>query len=268
MSTSNASVMARNNVRLVGSGSRTLVLAHGFGTEQSVWKSQVEDLSRDFRVLLFDHVGAGATTLDAYSPRRYATLRSYASDLLEVLDAAGVDRCSYVGHSMSGMVGVLAAREAPQRFEKMILLGASPRYLDDPAYRGGFGRADLDQLYGAMSSNFHAWASGFAPMVMGNTDRPELAATFARSLSAMRPDVALAVARVIFESDHRPDLKDMDVKTLVVQSRDDVAVPVQVGEYLARSLPNARMALIDATGHLPHVSAPGLVTRVVRDELS
>lgn len=255
---------SRNNAHIVGSGATTIVLAHGFGTDQTAWRDQVSDLADHFRIVLFDHVGAGGSDLSEYSPHRYQNLRSFSADLIEMLDELRVSDAVYVGHSMSGMVGILAALDEPHFFRKFVLLGASPRYLNDGQYIGGFGRGDVDGLYEAMRTNYHAWASGFAPIAMQNADRPDLAHQFAAMLEAIRPDIALVLARVIFESDHREDITKLKLPTLVLQTRDDVAVPVQVGEYLAHHIPNAKFQMLDATGHLPHWSAPGQVTKAIR----
>ncbi|MDI3282430.1 alpha/beta hydrolase [Polyangium sp. 15x6] len=253
----------QNKARVLGAGETTIVLAHGFGTDQTAWRHQAPTLAERHRVLLFDHMGAGRSDLSAYSPRRYQSLRSYAIDLLLLLEELALEDVVYVGHSMSGMIGLLAAVEEPSRFRKLVLLGASPRYLDDVGYEGGFKRADLDGLYRAMQTNFHAWASGFAPIVTGNPDRPDLARDFAASLGALRPDIALTVARVIFESDHRGDLPKLAHPTLVLQSQADVAVPISVGTYLASHIPRAELQVLDATGHMPHWSAPEQVTRAI-----
>lgn len=253
----------RNNARLVGAGDTTIVLAHGFGTDQTAWRNQEPALAAGHHVLLFDHVGAGRSELSAYSPRRYGSVRSYALDLLHLLDELALEDVIYVGHSMSGMIGVLAAIEEPRRFRKLILLGASPRYLDDEGYVGGFKREDLDGLYEAMQSNYHAWASGFAPVAMANPDKPDLARDFAATLQALRPDIALHVARTLFESDHREDIPALEIPTLVLQSQADIAVPVEVGAYLARHIPHAELRVLDATGHLPHWSAPERVTNEI-----
>lgn len=257
------SILARNNVQIRGDGVRTIVLAHGFGCDSTMWDAQLPALCAQFRVIVLDHVGAGDSDVTAYSPHRYQTLRSYAMDLIEVLQALDVTGSTYVGHSMSGMIGILAQIETPQLFQKMIFIGASPRYLNDPYYIGGFERTDVDALYEAMRSNFYAWASGFAPIAMQNADRPALTEQFAKTLTAMRPDVALGIARVIFESDHRQDLAKIGVPTLVLQGRNDVAVPMQVGEFIARNIPGAKLEMLDATGHFPPISAPSEVTRAI-----
>ena len=260
-------VLTRNNVRIVGDGPGVVVLAHGYGSDQEAWGAQVEALSSipGHRIVLFDHVGCGGSDLSAYSSRRYGSLHPWAEDLLEILGEIGAWWTVYVGHSMSGMVGLLAAQMEPKRFSRMAWLGASPRYLNDDGYVGGFRQADVDGLYAAMEGDYHAWATGFGPVAMGNPERPELGAYFARSLASMRPDISLGMARVIFQSDYRPLLPLHRVQTLVVQSKDDVAVPSCVGEYLATNLPSATLAQVDAHGHLPHVSAPEAVDSLLKE---
>lgn len=257
------SILERNNVKVLGNGDRTLVFAHGFGSAQSAWRHQVAAFAPNFRIVLFDHVGAGESDFTAYSPRRYSSLYSYAEDLLDLCAELKLAECILVGHSVSGMVSLLAALVEPQLFSQLIFVGASPRYLNDDGYVGGFEQSDLDALYAAMSSNYYAWASGFAPLVMGNPDKPELAQEFAKTLAAIRPDIAQAVARVIFESDHRQELPRLQVPTLILQSSNDIAVPLEVGKYIADKMSQSQLINIDAQGHLPHLSAPDVVTKAI-----
>jgi sigma-B regulation protein RsbQ len=260
-------VLDRHHTHIIGQGNQTLVFAHGFGSDQSAWRHQVEAFSPFYRLVLFDHVGAGQSDMSAYSPRRYRTLYSYAEDVLELLAELRCTDVIFVGHSVSSMVGLLAALLDPSRFRQLIFVSGSPRYLNDPAtnYIGGFEQSDLDALYASMSANYYAWAGGFAPLAMANPERPELAIEFARTLSAIRPDVAQAVARVIFQSDHRAELPKLKVPTTILQSNNDIAVPPQVGEYMAAKIPQAELININAEGHLPHLSAPALVTRTLAE---
>jgi sigma-B regulation protein RsbQ len=258
-----SSILQRNNVNQLGSGQQTIIFAHGFGSDQTAWTQQIQAFASNYRIVLFDHVGAGQSDFSAYSPRRYSGLYSYAEDLLDICAALKLNQCILVGHSVSGMVSLLAALVEPERFSQLIFIGASPRYLNDDDYFGGFEQADLDSLYAAMSSNYHAWVSGFAPLAMGNPERPELSLEFARTLMVIRPDIAQAVARVIFQSDHRADLPKLRVPTTILQSDNDVAVPPQVGQYLAEHIPRSRFLPITAQGHLPHISAPDTVNTAI-----
>lgn len=257
------SILRRNNVNVLGNGSQTLIFAHGFGTDQTAWRHQIPAFVDRYRIVLFDHVGAGKSDFAAYSPRRYSSLYSYAEDLLDICAELKLQQCILVGHSVSGMVSLLAALAEPQYFRKLIFVGASPRYLNDVDYVGGFEQADLDALYAAMATNYYAWASGFAPLVMGNPDKPELAIEYANTLSAIRPDIAQAVARVIFQSDHRAELPRLKTPVDILQSNNDIAVPLEVGKYMAAKIPNSRLINIPATGHLPHLSAPEAVTHAI-----
>ncbi len=258
-----SSIIERNHVNVLGEGSQTIIFAHGFGSDQTAWRHQVAAFSPNFRIVLFDHVGAGKSDFSAYSPRRYSSIYSYAEDLLDLCNELKLTKSIVVGHSVSGMVSLLAALVEPDCFSKLIFIGASPRYLNDVGYYGGFEQSDLDALYEAMATNYYAWASGFAPLVMGNPDKPELATEYANTLSAIRPDIAQAVSKVIFQSDHRAELPRLKVPTIILQSSDDIAVPLQVGEYMNDKIPNSQLIPIPAKGHLPHISAPDVVTNTL-----
>ncbi len=260
-------VLTRNHVRVVGNGNPVLVFGHGFGSDQTAWRFQKEALCSKHRLVLFDHVGAGRSDLSAYSPRRYRSLHSYTQDLLEILDELSIENCVYIGHSMAGMIGLLAALAEPSRFSRLILIGASPRYLNDVNYHGGFEPTDITALLAAMTMNYQAWASGFAGLAMGNKERPELAAEFAATLSAVRPDIAISVSRLIYHSDHRADLPRVKKPTLIIQSKSDIAVPLEVGEYMAMHIPHAELSVMDTQGHFPHISAPQAVLEAIHSFL-
>lgn len=260
-------VIQRNNITVYGNegATQTIVFGHGFGTDQTSFRQLVQFFGKDYRVILYDNVGGGKADAEAYSPARYNTLNGYVTDLCDICEYLGLKDVIFVGHSVSGMVGVLASIRNPEYFSKLILLGASARYLNDDTagYTGGFTQADLDGLYQAMSSNYYAWASGFSALVMNNPDRPQLAETFANTLSAIRPDIALAVARVIFESDHRADLAKVTRPVLIVQSSEDVAVPDAAAKYLQANIPGSQLIHINSKGHYPHMSAPGEVLNAI-----
>ena len=200
-------------------------------------------------------MGAGKSDPDMFSPNKYDTLSSYADDLIDICNAIDVHDAVMVGHSVSGMISVLASIKAPDFFSKLILVGASPRYLNDVDYVGGFDQESLNGLYQAMSNNYFAWVSGFASAVMENADRPYLAESFANSLSAIRPDIAQSVARVIFQSDCRNALPGYNKPTLLLQTKHDLAVPMDVAQYLNKHIKNSALHVVDAEGHFPHISA-------------
>lgn len=264
----NSSILRRHNVNILGKGPQTLIFAQGFGTDQTAWRHQVATFAPNYRIVLFDHVGAGNSDFGAYSPHRYSSIHSYAEDLLELCWELKLTHCNFIGHSVSGMIGLLAALAEPKLFNKLVFIGASPRYLNDTGYLGGFEPSDLDKLYAAMSSNYYAWASGFAPLMMSYPEQPELAAQFAKTLTAIRPDIAQAVIKVIFESDYRSQLPQLKVPTLLIQAKHDPAVPVEVGQYMAQKIPKSQLIEIDVRGHFPHISAPGKITRAIASYLS
>ncbi len=257
----------RHNARLLGKGEDVVVFSHGFGTDQRSWRAVVQHLEEGFRCLLFDLPGAGPLLPEGFDPDNYRSLAPFADDLLNLLDEVGVSRCRYVGHSVSGMIGVLAALEAPEKFEKLILLNASPRYLNDDGYGGGFDRADIENLLEAMAANYQGWVAGFAPLAIAD-DTPHAVMDFSSGLLEMRPDVAVRIARTIFQSDLRNLLPMLAVPTLLVHSRGDIAVPETVADYLRSQIAGSELVWIKNVGHLPHLSAPDEVAQLLQKHLA
>ena len=226
-------VLARNNVRVSGQpDGRPMVFAHGFGCDQNMWRFVAPEFEADHRVVLFDHVGAGGSDLRAYDAERYGTLGGYAEDVVQIAAALDLTDAIFVGHSVSSMIGVLAAARAPERFGRLVLVGPSPRYIDDEGYRGGFSRADIEELLDSMDANFLGWSTAMAPAIMGNGDRPELGEELTESFCRTDPEIAARFARVTFLSDNRADLATVTAPTLVLQCSDDVIAPDAVGRYV------------------------------------
>jgi sigma-B regulation protein RsbQ len=209
-----------------------------------------------YRIVLFDHVGAGGSDLSAYDPDRYSSLHGYADDVVELCRELDLTDAVFVGHSVAGMIGVLAVTGAPEHFSSLVLVGPSPRYVDDGDYTGGFSGADIDDLLESLDSNYLGWSSAMAPVIMGNAGRPELGEELTNSFCRTDPAIAREFARVTFLSDNRPDLAKVTVPTLVLQCRDDVIAPRAVGEYVHRQIPGSTLVLMEATGHCPNLSAP------------
>ena len=249
--------LQRNNVAVSGvPDGPALVFAHGFGCDQNMWRFVAPAFEATHRVVLFDHVGAGRSALAAFDRDRYATLGGYADDVVEVLQALDVTDATFVGHSVSSMIGVLAAARAPGVIGRLVLIGPSPRYIDDDGYTGGFTQADIDGLLDSLDSNYLGWSGAMAPVIMGNADRPALGAELTNSFCRTDPEIARHFARVTFTSDNRGDLATVSVPTLVLQCSDDAIAPVAVGQYVRDSIPGASYVLLDATGHCPNLSAP------------
>ena len=258
-------VLARHNVHVSGRpDGRPMVFAHGFGCDQHMWRYVAPAFEADHRVVVFDHVGAGDSDLAAYDERRHGGLDGYAEDVVELCRALEVRDAVFVGHSVSAMIGVLVAARAPECIGALVLVGPSPRYLDDEGYTGGFARADIDELLGSLNSNFLGWSSTLAPVIMANPDRPELGAELTQSFCRADPDIAARFARVTFLSDNRADLPSVAVPTLVLQCSDDVIAPTAVGEYVHRAIPGSAFVQLSATGHCPNLSAPEETVAAIR----
>jgi sigma-B regulation protein RsbQ len=262
------SVIERNCVRVSGvRGGRPMLFAHGYGCDQAMWRFVAPDFEVDHSVVLFDHVGSGASDLSAYDDEKYASLCGYAADVVEICRALDLSDVVFVGHSVSSMIGVLAHKQAPELFGALVMVGPSPRYVDDGGYVGGFSRNDIAGLLDALDANHLGWSKQMAPVIMGNPDRPELSEELTNSFCRTDPDIARQFARVTFLSDNRADLGDVAVPTLVLQCSDDVIAPEPVGRYVHEHIPGSVFTQLTATGHVPQLSAPEETTAAIRSFL-
>ena len=261
-----ANVLVRNNVTVAGNPEgRTLVFAHGFGCDQQMWRMVTPAFEEDHRIVLFDYVGAGQSDIGAYDDERYGSLDGYALDVIEVLDALQVTETVFVGHSVSAMVGVRIALQRPDLIDALVLVGPSPRYIDDDdGYVGGFTSDDIEGLLQSLDSNYLGWSSTMAPVIMGNTERPELGAELTASFCRTDPEIQKKFARVTFLSDHRDDLPQVRVPTLVLQCSDDVIAPDAVGRYVHERIPASTFHKLRAVGHCPNLSAPEETIEAIR----
>jgi sigma-B regulation protein RsbQ len=260
-------ILVRNNVLVSGRGSQPMLFAHGFGCDQHMWRFVAPAFEDDYRVVLFDYVGAGASDLSAYDPARYASLGGYAQDVLDVIHALDLRDVIFVGHSVSSMIGILAANREPDRFERLVLIGPSPRYINDEGYVGGFERADIDGLFEMMDKNFLGWANFLAPAIMKNPDRPELGEELTASFCSTDPIMARNFAEATFYADNRGDLAAATVPSLILQCSEDMVAPLVVGQYLSEQLPGSTMRVMKATGHCPHMSHPDETIALIKEYL-
>jgi sigma-B regulation protein RsbQ len=241
-----------------------MLFAHGFGCDQSMWRHVAPHFEDTHRVVLFDHVGSGGSDASSYSPERYASLRDYARDVLALCRELDLQDVVFVGHSVSAMIGVLAANAEPDRFGAVVLVGPSPRYIDDDSYVGGFTREDIEGLLETMDTDYLGWSSQMAPMIMGNGERPQLGEELTASFCRTDPDIARDFARLTFLSDNRADLDELQVRSLILQCTDDIIAPRPVGEYVHEHLPGSEFVLLEATGHCPNLSAPEATIAAIR----
>ena len=259
------SLSVRHNTRVQGVGERAMVFAHGFGCDQNMWRYVAPAFEDRFQTVLFDHIGAGGSDLSAYDPAKYASLDGYADDVVELCRELGVRGGVYVGHSVSAMIGVLAAKKAPEMFDRLVLVGPSPRYIDDGEdYVGGFSEAQIHDLLEFLDSNYMGWSQAMAPVIMGNAERPELGQELTNSFCRTDPEIAKGFARATFLSDNRGDLVGVSARALVLQCSDDIIAPQCVGEFVHRSLPDSEFVLMKATGHCPNLSAPEETIAAIR----
>jgi sigma-B regulation protein RsbQ len=258
------SAVSRNNVHMSGPGPTAMVFSHGFGCDQNMWRQVWPAFEDKFQVVLFDHVGAGGSDLKAYKPAKYSTLAGYADDVIEIGDELGLKDAVFVGHSVSAMIGLLASLRAPGMFRSLVMVGPSPRYIDDEGYIGGFKQQQIAELLDFLAENHMGWSTAMAPVIMGNPNRPELGQELTNSFCRTDPDIAKEFARVTFNSDNRSDLAQVTIPTLILQCSEDVIAPLAVGEYMHRQMPNSKLVILKATGHCPNLSAPEEVISAMR----
>ena len=255
----------RHAVHVMGQpDGQPMLFAHGYGCDQNMWRFVAPEFTETHRVVLFDHVGAGRSDLRAYDDERYASLDGYASDVLEIIHDLDLHDVIFVGHSVSAMIGVLAAVREPERFAKLVLIGPSPRYIDIGDYVGGFRRSDIESMLESLDSNYLGWSSAMAPVIMGNPDRPELGRELTNSFCATDPEIARKFARVTFLSDNRQDLAKLRTPALILQCADDVIAPAVVGDYVHEHLKGSTLVAMNATGHCPNLRAPAETVAAIK----
>lgn len=258
-------ILIRNNVKILGEGNQVIVFAHGFGCAQSSWKFITDAFLQSYKVILFDYVGSGDSDLSQYDQRKYATLEGYACDVIDIIEALDLSNIIFVGHSVSSMIGMIAALQMPEAFKKLVFIGPSPRYLNDRDYIGGFNVGDIETIFEHIADDYIAWSRQLAPVVMNNPLKPELADFLQECFEATDPSVALAFAMATFKADYRDDLKNLGVPSLTLQSSNDIMAPLSAGEFIHKNTPENFLVVMKATGHFPQISEPEETIREIKD---
>ena len=265
----NQNISSRNNITVFGQGTQPILFAHGFGCDQNVWRFITSAFESDYQLVLFDYVGSGKSDLQAYSPERYSDLQGYAQDVLDVCTALDLTDVIFVGHSVSSVIGLLASLQAPQRFNRLVLVAPSPCYMNDPpSYRGGFDRRDIEELLDLMDKNYIGWTSFLAPVIMQNAEQPELTQELKTSFCSTDPIIMRRFAEVTFFSDNRSDLPNVAVPSLILQCSEDAIAPLSVGHYLHQHLRQSSLQIMQATGHCPHMSHPEETIHLIKTYLT
>lgn len=260
-------IVRRNNVHLFGKGEQPMLFAHGFGCDQNMWRFITPAFEEDYRIILFDYVGAGKSDITSYNVERYSSLQGYAQDVLDVCEELQLKDVIFVGHSVSSMIGLLAALERPDYFSNMIMVGPSPCYINEDGYVGGFERKDIEELLETMEKNYIGWANFLAPNVMRNKERPQLSEELKESFCSNDPLIANQFAKATFFSDNRKDLTKLKVPTLILQCSDDIIAPGEVGNYVHQNMPQSTLKIMEAKGHCPHLSEPEETIKLIQEYL-
>ena len=264
------SVAKRNNVAIIikGKGKAVIMFAHGFGCDQNMWRYITPAFEEGYKVVLFDHVGAGASDLKAYSKAKYDSLEGYAGDVLEIAEELNLEDIIFVGHSVSALIGIIAAQKKPGLFKSLVLVGPSPSYINEGDYIGGFTRPQIDELLESLEQNHLGWSMTMAPVIMGNPERKELGEELTNSFCRTDPEIAKHFARTTFLSDKRDILSNSNTPALILQCSNDVIAPIAVGEYMHRQMANSKLVIMKATGHCPNLSAPDETIQAITDFLN
>lgn len=269
MKTNMENIIERNNIKVFGEGEQTILFAHGFGCDQNMWQYISPFFSTEYRIVQFDYVGAGKSDIAAYSSVKYKNLHGYKQDILDIIQVLNLENVIFIGHSVSGMIGMLAAIEQPSYFKDFIMIGPSPRYLNDSdGYYGGFEEHEIQELLTMMEMNFTGWASYLAQQVMDQTKSHLLTEELEDSFVSIEPKIAREFAEVTFTSDYRNRLSNMPIPTFIIQCTDDSIVPIEVGQYLQSHLPNSTLTIMEAIGHYPHISQPEETARLIKNYLT
>ena len=249
-------VIKRNNVTVHGEGTQVMLMAHGYGCDQNMWRFITPAFSSNYKIVLFDHVGSGKSDISSYDYKKYSSLEGYADDIVEICESLDLKNVILIGHSVASMMGVLAVNKAPHLFDTLIMVGPSPRYINDETYYGGFDEADINELLESLDSNYLGWSSAITPVIMGNAHKPELSKELENSFCRNNPEIAKHFAKVTFLGDNRNDLLKLTTRTLILQCTSDVIAPEAVGKYVNEHAQNSTILFMKATGHCPHMSAP------------
>lgn len=261
-------IIKRNNVRIIGEGKQSMIFAHGFGCDQNVWRHLIKAFQSEFRIVIFDYVGAGKSDLSAYNPKKYSSLKGYAEDVIDICELLNLTNAIFIGHSVSSMIGMYAAILRPAYFSKLVFVSPSPSYFNDGNYIGGMEKEDLNDLLQTMENNYLGWSSSIAPLVMGNADQPELAEELTENFCSTDPRIAKEFARVTFLSDCRTDLQKLAIPSLTLQCSEDILAPLSVGYYIHEQIADNMLTILKATGHCPHLSAPQETIDAIRTYLN
>lgn len=262
------SVLKRNNVVVKGKGGPAMMFAHGFGCDQNMWRYVVPAFEDDYKIITFDHVGAGGSDLSAFVPQKYASLDGYADDIIEIARELALNDIIFVGHSVSALMGIIASLKAPGVFRSLVLVGPSPSYINDGDYTGGFTKQQIEELLESLDNNHLGWSMTMAPVVMGNPERKDLNEELSNSFCRTDPDIAKHFARTTFLSDRRDIVANVNIPTLILQCSNDVIAPEAVGNYMHQQIKGSKLVLMKATGHCPNLSAPQETITAIKEFLA
>lgn len=261
-------LIRKNNINISGNGDQVLLFVHGYGCNQKMWRFLTPEFEKDYKLILIDLVGYGESDIEFYDKEKYSSLKGYASDIIELCEELKIDEITLIGHSVSSMIGLHVSLMAPNLVRNLIMIGPSPRYIDQDDYKGGFSKTDIEELIDTVNSNYLGWSSAITPVIMGQPERSELTEELKNSFCQVDPEIAKQFAQVTFMGDEREYLSKCLTSTLIIQCKSDIIAPIEVGMYVHNKLKNSKLTVLDTSGHCPHMSAPKETSAAIKEYLA
>lgn len=259
-----------NNLSVIGNldSPETMLLVHGFGTDQTVWDLITPAFEHRYKIILLDNMGAGESVRSAFKQHKYLTLSGYVEDLKHIISELSLQNITMIGHSVGAMIAALTTLEFPRLFKRLVMIGASPCYRDRDDYFGGFEKETIDQIYDSVMSDFDHWVNSFTQAAFDYHHDSNIAKRFASTLHSYDKKYILTVLCSIFQTDYRSILPKITTPTLLVQSEHDFFVPFAVAEYMHMNIPLNQLVEIPAKGHFPHLTNANELIREIEKFLT
>lgn len=250
------------NYRLDGpSDAPVLVFSNSLATSLAMWNDQVERLQGRFRILRYDNRGHGNSPA---TPGPY-TLELLARDVVGLLDALELEKVSFCGLSMGGMVGQWLGMNAPERLDRLVLSNTAAYFPNKAMWRERIAMAEKDGIAAIAEASIRRW---FTPGFLQRTTTPETVDRVRKFILETTTEGYLACCVAIRDMDFRAGLAKIEAPTLVIIGERDPATLPEYGEVIVRGIGGARSAVISDAAHLSNIEQPNNFTRTLVDFIS
>jgi 3-oxoadipate enol-lactonase len=235
-----------------------LLMGGSLGTNLKMWDLQLP-LGERFRLVRFDHRGHGGSPVP---PGPYE-IADFGADVLALMDELGLERASYCGLSIGGMVGMWLGIHAPERIERLVLVCTSAYMPPASAWqeraRAVLAAGSTEPIADAVVER---WLTpGFA------AERPEVRADLRAMLVASPPEGYAWSCGAIERMDQRAELPRIAAPTLVISGSDDPATPPAMQEEIAAAVPGARHEVVGPAAHIAAIEQPEAFNQLIEEHL-